>query len=189
MAFGGSSITFTKSFTCLMEFKSLKLYFVTITVNNWIPVFRDMPETQNIILESFRYLKKNENITIYGFVIMRDHIHFIMKCSIEKEAEQIVTQFKQHTGRHIINFLKDLNSGYLENFISERKDREHKFWKIRGGLLLIQSKPIYQQKLSYIHQNPCKGDYKSVATPEEYHMSSAKAYSDNISNFSFLALL
>jgi len=33
-----------------------------------------------------------------------------------------------------------------------------------------------EQKLNYIHQNPCAGKYNLAATPEDYLHSSAKYY-------------
>jgi len=60
-------------------------YFLTFTVNKWVPVFYDFPETKKIILDSFNYLDNKENLIIYAFVIMKDHIHFV--CKINNDTE------------------------------------------------------------------------------------------------------
>lgn len=51
-------------------------YFMTCSVVDWVPVF-NRPEIVQIILNGLIFLQKKRGITIYAYVIMRDHIHFI----------------------------------------------------------------------------------------------------------------
>jgi REP element-mobilizing transposase RayT len=93
---------------------------------------------------------------------MRDHMHLVWKPGDDYEINTLVTNFKKFTGRRFRSHLELHDSDYLERyFISDRKDRNFKFWKINSSNLLIQHKEIFIQKINYIHKNPTKGDYKT----------------------------
>ncbi len=173
-----------------MNFKNSKLYFVTLTVNDWKPVFLEFPATVNFIYDSFDHLTKNQKNEIYGFVIMKDHLHFL--CNLIQQQDDIykfIHQIKKYTGKNIIKYLEKTNMSFCELFLSKRQDRKFKFWKIGQGALHIQTQDILVQKLRYIHSNPCSGLYKTVDHPIDYSFSSALAYFNKRSNFSFLTVL
>lgn len=50
-------------------------HFLTLTVLHWIPIFT-RPDTVNILLDSFRFLQK-ENLKIYAWVVLENHLHLI----------------------------------------------------------------------------------------------------------------
>lgn len=169
-----------------MVFAQKNIYFTTFTVENWISVFQDFPETIETILQSMRYLADNKYVRFYAFVIMKDHIHFLWKINSNNSHEEIIIMFKKYTGKNIIHYLNEINPTYTDFFNSERKDRHHKFWKLKSQSTHIKHLNIFIQKINYIHNNPCKGQYKTVQTPEDYLYSSAKSYSNQERNFSFL---
>jgi len=41
-------------------------YFSTFTVQNWVSVFSDIPESNGVILDSLAYLNTNEKVIIYA---------------------------------------------------------------------------------------------------------------------------
>ncbi len=165
------------------------LYFLTITVNGWIPVFHDFPETKQIILDSFNYITHEEIATIHAFVIMKDHIHFVCKINEPYKIKAIIKRFKSFTGKTIIAFLKDTDLNYvLTHFTSIRHDRKNKFWKLKSACLLLKHSDIVKQKLEYTHLNPTKGKYKEVENPNKYFYSSSKSYATGILEFPFLTL-
>jgi len=171
-----------------MTFANENIFFTTLTVNKWVNVFTDVPESVFIITDTWTYFTKKKNIKIYGFVIMSDHLHFLWSCDNEDSADELISNFKKYTGKSIIKLIKEVSIDYLDNFMTVRKDRDHKFWKIRGGHLKILSDEIFFQKLEYIHLNPTKGEYKTCEDAIQYPWSSAKAYLYESSNFSFLTL-
>jgi len=77
----------------------------------------------------------------------------------------------------------------LNNFTSIRKDRENKIWKQSYGHIRIVNKKMLIDRINYIHNNPTKGDYKSVDIPYDYYFSSARAYATEESNFIFLKVI
>jgi len=162
-------------------------YFSTFTVQNWVSVFSDIPESNGVILDSLAYLNTNEKVIIYAFVIMRDHLHIVWEMEADK-IDSVSANFKRYTGATIIKLLMSFDSPYLDNFTSEKLDRSHKFWKGKSGCLLLEHSDIIWQKITYTHDNPIKGDYKIVEEQEHYLFSSARSYSCQESLFSFLTL-
>ncbi|HEX3871440.1 MAG TPA: transposase, partial [Pirellulales bacterium] len=67
--------------------------FLTDTVVAWLPVFSH-PFLVDIILDSWRFLQRERKVTIFGFVIMENHLHWI--AAAENLAEH-VGRFKSYT--------------------------------------------------------------------------------------------
>jgi len=164
------------------------MFFTTFTIEGWIPTFKDLPEINFIILRALTFISNEEKALILGFVIMKDHIHLIWKVK-SGTIKEIVKSFKSFTSKAILKKIRLIDYEYLDNFVSDRKDRKYKFWKLNSGHFKIDSHSMLCQKLNYIHNNPTVGDYKVVELPQEYSLSSACAYYQQRSNFSFLSLV
>lgn len=165
------------------------IYFTTLAIDGFINVFSDFPETNFIILDSFNNLVEREIVKIYAFVIMRNHIHIVWQKIGKEKIGHVITSFKKFTGREVANYINDTNSEYLSHFISVRKDRKYKIWKLTKGNILIHSLKMLGVKIRYIHKNPTKGEYKTVGDCTNFYFSSAKAYAKQSSNFRFLTVL
>src|SRR5438876_578372 len=57
-------------------------YFLTCTVVGWLPVFTQ-PETVQILNDSWRFLQDNGRLTIYGYVILENHLHLILTGNLQ----------------------------------------------------------------------------------------------------------
>jgi putative transposase len=150
-------------------------YFLTCTVVGWIPVFtRD--ETTEIVLNSWRFLQENSRLTLYGYVILENHLHWI--ASADDLTEQ-VAEFKSFTARKIIDLLeakcvREL-LGQLERLKAKHKtDRAYQFWQEGSHPQMIQCDDVMWQKLEYIHNNPVARGY--VDDPIHWRRSSARNY-------------
>ncbi len=51
-------------------------YFLTLTINNWIPIFT-RPVTTTILLEAMQYRQQHCGLRIYAYVILENHMHLI----------------------------------------------------------------------------------------------------------------
>jgi hypothetical protein len=51
-------------------------HFVTCTVVAWLPVFT-RPDAVQTILDSWRFLQNENRITLLGYGILENHLHFI----------------------------------------------------------------------------------------------------------------
>ena len=50
-------------------------HFITCTILHWIPIFTNKDSVQ-IVIDSLKYLQKEDNLKIYAYVILENHIHF-----------------------------------------------------------------------------------------------------------------
>ena len=163
-------------------------YFSTLTINGWISLFEDFSDCIDILYESFVYMVNEKSVSIYAFVVMKDHLHIIWKSKYDN-IDDVTSSLKKFTGRKFLYYLRSNDTSYLdENFLSKRKDRNYKFWKSNSSNFLIQHSEIFRQKMDYIHYNPVKGDYKVCAHPGEYYNSSFNSYETMESQFPFLTL-
>ena len=152
-------------------------YFLTCTIVGWLPLFA-RPEAVLIILDSWRYLTDTDRLTIYGYVILENHLHFIASSqSLSKE----VGDFKSFTARRIIDLLKETrSSGLLEQLKLHKQDhktdREFQLWQEGSHPQQILGGEMMVQKLEYVHYNPVKRGY--VDDPVHWRYSSARNYAN-----------
>jgi putative transposase len=78
-------------------------HFLTCTVVGWLPVFT-RPETVQILFDSWQFLQDQDRLTLLGYVVLENHIHFI--ASAEDLAKE-VGDFKSYTARQIIDLLRE----------------------------------------------------------------------------------
>jgi putative transposase len=129
-----------------------------------------------IIYESWRFLQKNGRITLYGYVIVENHLHWIASApNLSKEAGD----FKSFTARQIIDYLKVRNIqpllGQLAYYKLPHKDgQRYQLWQDGHHPQQILSEDMMRQKLEYIHNNPIKRGYVDEAVAWRY--SSARNY-------------
>jgi REP element-mobilizing transposase RayT len=74
-------------------------------VLNWIPLFT-RKESVEILLESFRYLQKSDDLKLYAYVILENHIHIIAQSN---DIAKSMAKFKRHTARKLIQLLQKEN--------------------------------------------------------------------------------
>src|SRR5262249_13439359 len=92
-------------------------YFLTCTVVGWLPVFT-RPECVQIVLDSWKFLQLKNRITLFAYVVLENHLHFIAKA--ENLAEQ-VGDFKSFTARKILDFLESRGeSTFLAQLAAEK---------------------------------------------------------------------
>jgi len=154
------------------------LYFVTTNVVGHIHLFK-REDFIRIVLDSFHYLRTVKKIQIFVFVIMPNHIHFIARFREEYTLSDAMRDFKRHTARQIIRQLQAENDQKISDVLrkaSNDKNQEFKVWEDGYDARDIFSVEFLEQKMNYIHYNPCQSQWKLVDIPEEYLWSSAQFY-------------
>jgi putative transposase len=150
-------------------------HFLTCTVVGWVPIFtRD--ETVEIVLDSWRFLQENGRLTLYGYVVLENHLHWI--ASADDLGKQ-VADFKSYTARRIIDLLEAKKVrqilGQLERLKAKHKiDRIRQLWQEGSHPQMIQCDEMMWQKLEYVHNNPVVRGY--VDDPLHWRRSSARNY-------------
>jgi len=150
-------------------------YFLTCTVVGWLPVFT-RPECVEIVLNSWHFLQSKKRMTLFGYVVLENHLHFIAKA--ENLSEQ-VGDFKSFTARKIIDFLHARGERTLLDQLASEKcahkiDRSYQLWQEGSHPKQIISDEMMEQKLEYAHNNPVSRGY--VEDPLHWRYSSARNY-------------
>ena len=150
-------------------------HFITCTILHWIPVFTNK-ESVGIIIESLKYLQQHDNLKIYAYVILENHIHLIVQSD---DIAKDIGRFKSFTARKIIDLLKEKNVATILDQLkfykkSHKSDREFQLWQEGMQPKLIQNEIIMRQKIEYIHNNPVERGYVDDAAHWRY--SSARVY-------------
>ena len=151
-------------------------HFFTATIKDWKRLL--MPDKyKDIILESLRFQVKAKRGKIYGFVIMPNHIHIIWQILENHKRENVQRDFLKFTSQKIKYDLKENHPQVLESFRVNLADREFQFWQYRPLSIELYSENVFEQKLDYIHFNPCAKKWNLAILPEHYFYSSAALYS------------
>ncbi len=150
-------------------------HFITCTVLNWIPLFT-RKESVEILFESFRYLQKSDDLKLYAYVILENHLHIVAQSN---DIAKSMAKFKRHTARELIKLLQKENvKTILDQLAFYKKayksDREYQLWQEGLQPKLIQTDAMMISKINYIHQNPVKRGYVDEALHWRY--SSARDY-------------
>ena len=130
-----------------------QVYFWTNTVKDWNKVLMD-DKYKQIILDSLGFLKNKNQITIYGFVIIPNHIHLIWKLKNKNGKELPHASFNKFTAHEIIDDLKENDLQKLHLFEVNEQERETRIWQRDALAILMDSRQKLEQKLDYTHNNP-----------------------------------
>ncbi len=157
--------------------------FFTATINHWQPLLAD-DKAKDIIINSLRFLVKENRITLYSFVIMNNHLHLIWRIKSPHYLKNVQRDFLKYTAQQIKFFLKQSNTELLDSCRVNHHDREYMIWKTDSLSVDLYSAQVFNQKLDYIHNNPVKAGICNL--PEEYKYSSADYYEINTSKWDFI---
>ncbi len=154
------------------------IHFVTCTVLHWIPIFTKI-ETKQIIIESLQHLQKSDNLKIYSYVILENHLHLIVSSDNLNKSLQ---KFKSFTAKKILNFLITKNVKTILQQLefykkAHKREISYQFWEEGTKPKQIISDEMLNEKIEYVHCNPVKRGY--VANPEDWIYSSAGSYLGN----------
>ncbi len=150
-------------------------HFCTCTIVGWLPVFT-RPETMDIVLNSWKFLIANQRMTIFGYVILENHLHFIAS---SPDLSKEIGDFKSYTARCIIDLLvtRRVKTLLLQLRMFKKRhkaDREFQLWEEGSHPQEINGDEMMLQKLEYMHMNPVKRGF--VDEPEHWRYSSARNY-------------
>jgi len=169
------------------DYRNRNIYFSTFTIDRWIPLFGDYSKTINNLYGVFDFYVIQNLIKIYSFCVLKDHVHIIWDLH-DIDINKLEHSFKSFSAKKIIEYLKETEPLYIDNFLSSRKDRNIKIWKLNSKSIHLTHRDIIIQKIKYVHENPTKGDYFLFDKPEDYPHSSAGCYSKSKKQFPFLTL-
>ncbi len=94
--------------------------------------------------------------------------------------------FNKFTSHMIVKDLKLNSPELLPLFKVEDGERNFRIWQRDPLAILMDSREKFEQKLTYLHNNPLHERWGLVDRPESYSWSSARFYEDGVDDFCFL---
>jgi len=138
--------------------KNANCFFITTTFKGWLKLGEIDGFYQALIDNIIFYLKKY-NAALAGYVLMPDHIHFIIFINGDKLSA----------------FMRDFKKYVSQKIVKDYKINESRIWFPRYDRVAIFSEEIMRTKLENIHNNPVKRGLVRKAIDWEW--SSARDYS------------
>ena len=139
---------------------------------NWS--FLKSDRTCHWLAESINAVRNEQEVDVWCFVFMPDHVHLILHPRRAKyNMAEIRKAIKEPVGRKAIRYLHEHAPEWLPKVTRRRGKREERlFWQSGGGY----DRNIYEpntlmQMIDYIHLNPVRRGFIDQAT--NWHWSSA----------------
>ncbi|MBA3047851.1 transposase [Patescibacteria group bacterium] len=164
----------------IKTFTPNEIYFITFTILGWKHIFTN-DKYCDLVYKWFNCMKDKYENKIYGYVIMPNHLHCLIKITDKSSKLSILIQnAKRFLAYQIVDLLSEDNNIKLLEFFKEhaevKKGAKHKLFEDRYDSLIIQNRKFFLEKLNYIHRNPCAEKWKLSENPEGYKYSSAPNY-------------
>jgi len=161
--------------------------FITASIHNFLPLLKG-DSIKEIILSAISNLYEKKLLSVYGFVIMPNHIHFIWREHLENRAEKesVKATFFKYTSHQFLKYLKQNCPEKLILYQVNKSDRKHQFWNRNPFQVEIFREHVFEQKLDYIHNNPIQPKWQLAGSEMEYKYSSIRFYENGVDEFGFL---
>ncbi|MBP6624139.1 MAG: hypothetical protein KA198_03150 [Chitinophagaceae bacterium] len=158
------------------------IFFITFTCSRFLPLFA-LLDCYDIVYTFFDYLKSKGHF-IHAFVIMPNHLHAIISFTkSEKKINRIIGDGKRFMSYEIIKRLKETENvnmlQQLEKFVNSTdrsRGKLHVVFEPSFDWKECDTDSLIEQKLNYIHLNPCVCKPSIAKEPSDYIHSSAKFY-------------
>ncbi len=160
-----------------------KIYFFTATIHKWLPLLTQ-ENNQQLIIDYLRKLCHEGYLTVYGFVLMPDHVHIIWQQNKLNGKETPQGSFLKYTAHEFLKKLK--TSGQSKWYEVNAANKKHEIWQRDSLSIEIYSRVVAAQKLQYIHFNPVSSKWQLSKDDLGYYYSSARFYENGVDEFGFL---
>jgi REP element-mobilizing transposase RayT len=155
-----------------------ELFFVTLSVTDWIDVFTRRLYS-DFIIQNLTYCQQNKKLNIYAYVIMTNHIHLVANVTDGKLSD-VLRDFKTYTSKELVKMIRENPVESRREWMIKAFEKagkynplnvHHQFWQNTNYPVLLYSPAVIDQKINYIHENPVKAGF--VGSAHEFWYSSA----------------
>lgn len=169
-----------------------QVYWVTYACIGFLSLI-ERTNTYDYILSQFSKLSR-EGYSICGFVIMPNHLHFLVYLPKEGNLNDRIGEMKRFLSYEIVRKLKAKEDSKMLNALSSlvnsserRNGKKHSVFFHSFDAKRCYDRDFVVQKLDYMHANPVKGKWSLVREYTDYEWSSARFYDKGIkTEFPFL---
>lgn len=150
-------------------------HFITCTVLHWIPLFTRVESVQ-VLLESLKHLQITDNLKIFAYVVLENHLHLIASSD---DIAKSIKKFKSYTAKELLALLQKHNVKTILDQLAfykkaHKQETTYQVWQEGMQPKLIQTEVMMVEKINYIHNNPIKRGYVDEA--KHWRYSSARDY-------------
>lgn len=158
------------------------LYFITFTSQDWLPLFR-LTNSYDVVYKWFDYLK-NQGHFICGYVLMPNHVHVLIgfRCVV-KSINTIISNGKRFMAYELVKRLQvQCQTAILQQLAAAvatsdaKRGKLHQVFEPSFDAKECRHDDFVEQKLQYMHNNPCSGKWNLSPDPVGYLHSSARFY-------------
>lgn len=157
------------------------LYFISSSIVNWIDLFMRKIYI-DILLNTWRFAQKEKGLEIYGWCLMTSHFHMIAR-SKHIDIAKVFGEMKTFSSRSLKAAIKNEPGESRRDWLLEMMvtaglrsscNEAFQLWQHSNHPIEIRTRPMFFQKLDYMHYNPVKAGI--VQNPEDYLLSSARDF-------------
>ena len=160
-------------------FNPAHLYFVTTTAVGRQSLFK-RPVIKRLIVDTIDCMRLRGRFRMYAFVVMPNHIHLIIHCQEEDPLADCIPDLKKQIADRVVRqYRAEGAKGVLhalETADTRRSKHGHKVWEDGYDARDVFSPEFMEQKMTYLHHNPCQPHWDLAERPEDYVWSSARFY-------------
>ena len=145
-----------KLHTNLKRFHGCKTYFITTVTYDRQPYFYN-PQFCKILWNNIFYAQKIKPFKLYGFVIMPDHLHILLKPNNDYNISQIIKNIKRTSSLHINKLLKHGVDANIYSHLHENTKilpPKFKWQKSYHDRTIRKQSNELQRYINYIKNNP-----------------------------------
>ncbi|WP_164490050.1 REP-associated tyrosine transposase [Runella sp. SP2] len=165
--------------TCFMGTKRIsgsedeRCFFITTSCYQHKFLLLDT-QAFNIVLDNFRFYNKRYSARLLGYVLMSNHIHFMLFFEDRNYLSKYLRDFKKYSSLQLRAHISRFYPHILPEILYEYRSQHYKIWDDEFDDVVIYSRKMCEIKLDYMHNNPVKAGL--VTEPSGYLFSSAKFY-------------
>jgi putative transposase len=166
--------------------KAEELYFSTYTNLNLASSLKN-DEYQEIIVDSLRFLVNSGKVSVYGFVIMPNHLRLIWKMNEGHKLNDVQRDFLKFT-EQMVQFKLLRSKGSIDpKLFFSGGDANTRVWKRKGTSVSLSSYEEIVRKLSFLHKDPTDRKWNLCDSIDKYKYSSFRFYLSGDREFEFLS--
>ncbi len=127
-----------------------------------------------IILENMKFYNHQYKAHVMAYVLMVNHIHFILYFEDKNKLSEYMRDFKKYTALKIREYFTQHKPEKLAEVVHQHREQRFKVWEDRFDDVCLYSRGVCETKIEYVHNNPVKAGL--VNDPADYKYSSAAFY-------------
>jgi len=147
------------------------LYFITTTTVQRKRFFNHVG-SKRLLVDALYYVSLMNNVSLYAFVVMPNHIHIMIKCPATCPFKDWVRAFKASTAQLLVRSCQVRGDNAMlkkmEAAVTRPKKQRYKVWEDGYLAKSVFSPKFLRQKMTYIHNNPVQAHWQLAETPEAY---------------------